>query len=97
MSEEIIRYDMNNKVDRYASLLKEEVPKKMATKWAYYKNPIISYAGTDSHGTANDAKVEVSSIKDNIEKPLMCKEFFRTDNSKMKIPNSMFPTREPKT
>ncbi|BFG25202.1 hypothetical protein CerSpe_114760 [Prunus speciosa] len=37
-------HDLTSKVDRYASLLKEEVQKKTASKGTYYRNPIVSYA-----------------------------------------------------
>lgn len=37
-------HELTNKVDRYASLLKEEVQKKTATKRTYYKNRVVSYA-----------------------------------------------------
>lgn len=37
-------HDLTDKVDRYTSLLKEEVQKKTATKGTYYKNLVVSYA-----------------------------------------------------
>ncbi|CAB4294423.1 unnamed protein product [Prunus armeniaca] len=54
-------HDLINKVDRYASLLKEEVQKKTASKGTYYWNPVVSYAEADNPAEAESDEVETKS------------------------------------
>ncbi|XP_021822265.1 uncharacterized protein LOC110763735 [Prunus avium] len=89
-------HDLTNKVDRYASLLKEEMQKKTATKGTYYKNPVIGYAEADSLAKAENGEIEVSSAEVSIDKPFVCKELVKADNSRTKIPHAKFATRETK-
>ncbi|CAL9024703.1 unnamed protein product [Prunus brigantina] len=61
-------HDWINKVDRYASLLKEEMQKRTASKGTYYRNPVVSYA--DADGPAEDESDEVKlSFGHKIPKP----------------------------
>ncbi|BFG20930.1 hypothetical protein CerSpe_072040 [Prunus speciosa] len=83
-------HDLTNKVDRYAFLLKEEMQKKTATKGTYYKNPIVGYAEADSPAEAENVEIEVSSVEVSIDKPFICKEPFKADNSRTKIPDAKF-------
>ncbi|CAL8095907.1 unnamed protein product [Prunus armeniaca] len=66
-------HDLINKVDRYASLLKEEVQKRTASKGTYYQNPVVSYAEADGPTEAESDKVEMSSAEVSIDKPFVCK------------------------
>lgn len=76
-------HDSINKVDRNASLLRDENQKKTTTKKTYYKNPIVNYADFDNQGAITKAEMEVSSAEVNIDKTFMCKELIRADNSKV--------------
>ncbi|CAL2265455.1 unnamed protein product [Prunus armeniaca] len=89
-------HDLINKVDRYASLLKEEVQKKMASKGTYYRNPVVSYAETNNPAEAEGDEVEMSSAEVNIDKPFVCKGLVKADNSRTKIPDTKFATRQTK-
>ncbi|CAL9001520.1 unnamed protein product [Prunus brigantina] len=89
-------HDLINKLDRYASLLREEMQKKTASKRTYYRNPIISYAEADGPAEAESDEVDMSSAEVNIDKPFICKELVKTDNSCTKIPDAKFATRETK-
>ncbi|CAL9012486.1 unnamed protein product, partial [Prunus brigantina] len=89
-------HDLINKVDRYASLLKEEVQKKAASKGTYYRNPIVSYAEADGPAEAEKDEVDMSSAEVNIDKPFICKGLVKTDNSRTKVPDAKFVTRETK-
>ena len=74
-------HDLANKVDRYASLLKEEMQKKTPSMGTYYKNPIVGYAEADSPSEAENGEIEVSSAEVSIDKPFICKELVKADNS----------------
>ncbi|CAL9005415.1 unnamed protein product, partial [Prunus brigantina] len=87
-------HDLINKVDRYASLLKEEVQKKAASKGTYYRNPVISYAEADGPTEVENDEVDMSSAEVNIDKPFICKGLVKTDNSRTKIPDAKFAARE---
>ncbi|CAL8993008.1 unnamed protein product, partial [Prunus brigantina] len=89
-------HDLINKVDRYASLLKEEVQKKAASKGTYYRNPIVSYAEADGPAEAEKDEVDMSSAEVNIDKPFICKGLVKTDNSRTKVPDAKFAARETK-
>ncbi|CAL9021146.1 unnamed protein product, partial [Prunus brigantina] len=89
-------HDLINKVDRYASLLKEEMQKKTASKGTYYRNPVVSYAETDGPTEAENDEVDISSAEVNIDKPFICKGLVKADNSRTKIPDAKFATREAK-
>ncbi|XP_021810941.1 uncharacterized protein LOC110754209 [Prunus avium] len=89
-------HDLINKVDRYASLLKEEMQKKTASKGTYYRNPIVSYAEADGFAEAESDEVEVSLAEVSIEKPFVCKGLIKANNSRTKIPDAKFATRETK-
>ncbi|XP_021817032.1 uncharacterized protein LOC110759283 [Prunus avium] len=89
-------HDLTNKVDRYASLLKEEMQKKTASKVTYYRNPIVSYAEADGSVEAESDEVEMSLAEVSIDKPFVCKGLVKTDNSRTKIPDAKFATRETK-
>ncbi|CAL2276216.1 unnamed protein product [Prunus armeniaca] len=89
-------HDLMNKVDRYASLLKEEVQKKTASKGTYYRNPIVSYAEADNPAEAEGDEVEMSSAEVSIDKPFVCKGLVKADNSRTKLPDAKFATRETK-
>ncbi|CAL2238991.1 unnamed protein product [Prunus armeniaca] len=89
-------HDLINKVDRYASLLKEEVQKRTASKGTYYRNPVVSYAEADSPTEAESDEVEMSSAEVSIDKPFVCKGLVKADNSRTKIPDAKFATREMK-
>ncbi|CAL2277244.1 unnamed protein product [Prunus armeniaca] len=89
-------HDLINKVDRYASLLKEEVKKRTASKGTYYRNPVVSYAEADGPTEAESDKVEMSSVEVSIDKPFVCKGLVKADNNRTKIPNAKFATREMK-
>ncbi|XP_016652443.1 PREDICTED: uncharacterized protein LOC107881902 [Prunus mume] len=89
-------HDLINKVDRYASLLTEEVQKKTASKGTYYRNPVVSYAEADNPAEAEGNEVEMSSAEVSIDKPFVCKGLVKADNSCTKIPDSKFATRETK-
>ncbi|XP_021831891.1 uncharacterized protein LOC110771847 [Prunus avium] len=88
-------HDLTNKVDRYASLLKEEMQKKTASKGTYYRNPIISYAEADGSAEAEGDEVEMSSAEVSIDKPFVCRGLAKTDNSLTKIPDASFRRRRP--
>ncbi|CAL2247484.1 unnamed protein product [Prunus armeniaca] len=75
-------HDLINKVDRYASLLKEEVQKRTASKGTYYRNLVVSYAEADCPTEAESDEVEMSSAEVSIDKPF--------------IPDAKFATRETK-
>ncbi|CAL9018954.1 unnamed protein product, partial [Prunus brigantina] len=51
-------HDLINKVDRYASLLGEEMQRKTASKGTYYRNPVVSYA------EANNSRQQAEAIFD---------------------------------
>ncbi|CAL9000943.1 unnamed protein product [Prunus brigantina] len=89
-------HDLINKVDRYASLLKEEVQKKAASKGTYYRNPVVSYAENDGPTEAENDEVDMSSAEVNVDKPFICKGLVKTDNSRTKVPDAKFATRETK-
>ncbi|CAL8993399.1 unnamed protein product [Prunus brigantina] len=89
-------HDLINKVDRYASLLKEEMQKKTASKGTYYRNPVVRFAETDGPAEVENDEVDISSAKVNIDKPFICKGLVKTDNSRTKIPDAKFATRETK-
>ncbi|CAL2257617.1 unnamed protein product [Prunus armeniaca] len=89
-------HDLINKVDRYASCLKEEVQKKTASKGTYYRNPVVSYAEANNPAEAEGDEVEMSSAEVNIDKPFVCKGLVKADNSGKKIPDAKFATRETK-
>ncbi|CAL8112903.1 unnamed protein product [Prunus armeniaca] len=89
-------HDLINKVDQYASLLKEEVQKKTASKGTYYRNPVISYAEADDPAEAEGNEVKMSSAEVSIDKPFVCKGLVKADNSRTKIPDAKFATRETK-
>ncbi|CAL9018687.1 unnamed protein product [Prunus brigantina] len=89
-------HDLINKVERYASLLKEEMQKKTASKGTYYRNPVVSYAEADGPTEAENDDVDISSAEVNIDKPFICKGLVKTDNSRTKIPDAKFATRETK-
>ncbi|KAL6286534.1 hypothetical protein ACE6H2_010924 [Prunus campanulata] len=89
-------HDLANKVDRYASLLKEEMQKKTASKGTYYKNPIVGYTEADDPTEAKNGETEVSSAEVSIDKPFICKELVKADNSRTKIPDAKFAAREMK-
>ncbi|CAL9018790.1 unnamed protein product [Prunus brigantina] len=80
-------YDLINKVDRYASLLKEEMQKKTASKGTYYRNPVISYAEADGPAEAES---------DEVDKPFICNGLVKIDNNRTKIPDAKLATRETK-
>ncbi|CAL2239605.1 unnamed protein product [Prunus armeniaca] len=63
-------HDLINKVDQYASLLKEEVQKKTASKGTYYQNPVVSYVEADDPAEAEGDEVEMSSAEVSIDKPV---------------------------
>ncbi|CAL8993776.1 unnamed protein product [Prunus brigantina] len=88
--------DLINKVDRYASLLKEEMQKRTASKGTYYRNPVVSYAEADGPAEAESDEVEMSSAEVSIDKPFICKGLVKADNSRTKIPEAKFATRETK-
>ncbi|CAL2239325.1 unnamed protein product [Prunus armeniaca] len=81
-------HDLINKVDRYPSLLKEEVQKRMASKLTYYQNPVVSYAETDNLTEAEGDEVEMSSAEVSIDKLFVCNGLVKTD--------AKFATRETK-
>ena len=89
-------HDLTNKVDKYASLLHEELQKKTATKGTYYKNPVVNYAKADGRAETNETEVGVSSVEVSIDKPFICKELVKVDNSRTKILNAKFTARETK-
>ncbi|XP_021829945.1 uncharacterized protein LOC110770168 [Prunus avium] len=89
-------HDLINKVDRYASLLKEEMQKKTASKGTYYRNLIVSYAEADGFAEAESDEVEMSLAEVSIDKPFVCKGLIKADNSRTKIPDAKFATRETK-
>ncbi|CAL2237153.1 unnamed protein product [Prunus armeniaca] len=89
-------HDLINKVDRYASLLKEEVQKRTASKGTYYRNPVVSYAEVDGPIEAKSDEVEMSSAEVSIDKPFVCKGLVKADNNRTKIPDAKFATRETK-
>ncbi|CAL9021211.1 unnamed protein product, partial [Prunus brigantina] len=89
-------HDLINKVERYASLLKEEMQKKTASKGTYYRNPIVSYAEADGPTEAESEGIEVSSAEVKIDEPFICKGLVKADNSRTKIPDAKFATRETK-
>ncbi|XP_021833379.1 uncharacterized protein LOC110773184 [Prunus avium] len=89
-------HDLISKVDKYASLLKEEMQKKTASKGTYYKNPIVGYAEVDSPVEAEEGEIEISSAEVSIDKSFVCKELVKVDNSRTKIPNAKFAARETK-
>ncbi|CAL9020684.1 unnamed protein product [Prunus brigantina] len=89
-------HDLINKVDRYASLLKKEMQKKTASKGTYYRNPVVSYAETDGPTEAEKDEVDMSSAEVSIDKPFICKGLVKADNSRTKIPDAKFATRESK-
>ncbi|CAL8162372.1 unnamed protein product [Prunus armeniaca] len=89
-------HDLINNVDRYASLLKEEVQKKMASKGTYYRNPVVSYAETNNPAEVEGDEVEMRSAEVSIDKPFVCKGLVKADNSRTKIPDAKFATRETK-
>ncbi|CAL9019055.1 unnamed protein product [Prunus brigantina] len=88
--------DLINKVDRYASLLREEVQKKAASKGTYYRNPVVGYAEADGPTEAEKDEVEISSAEVNIDKPFICKGLVKADNSHTKVPDAKFAARETK-
>ncbi|CAL9029424.1 unnamed protein product, partial [Prunus brigantina] len=90
-------HDLINKVDRYASLLREEMQKKTASKGTYYRNPVVSYAEADGPAEAESDEVNMSSAEVNIDKPFICKGLVKVDNSRTKIPDAKFATREMKS
>ena len=83
-------HDLTNKVDRYASFLKEELQKKTATRGTYYKNLVVSYAESNSHTEAGNAEVEFSSAEVSLDKPFVCKELVKANNSWTKITDTKF-------
>ncbi|XP_021813305.1 uncharacterized protein LOC110756207 [Prunus avium] len=83
-------------LQRYASLLKEEMQKKTASKGTYYRNPIVSYAEADGSTEAEGDEVEMSSAEVSIDKPFVCRGLVKTDNSRTKVPDAKFATRETK-
>ncbi|CAL2247238.1 unnamed protein product [Prunus armeniaca] len=89
-------HDLINKVDRYASLLKEEVQKRTASKGTYYRNPVVNYAEADNPTEADGDEVEMSSAEVSIDKPFVCKGLVKADNSRTKIPDAKFATQETK-
>ncbi|CAL9019065.1 unnamed protein product [Prunus brigantina] len=89
-------HDLINKADRYASLLKEEMQKRTASKGTFYRNPIGSYAEADSPAEAESDEVEMSSAEVSIDKPFVCKGLIKADNSRTKVPDAKFATRETK-
>ncbi|CAL9024361.1 unnamed protein product, partial [Prunus brigantina] len=89
-------HDLISKVDRYASLLKEEVQKKAASKGTYYRNPVVSYAKADGPTEAESDEVDMSSAEVDIDKPFICKGLVKIDNSHTKIPDAKFAARETK-
>ncbi|CAL8993037.1 unnamed protein product [Prunus brigantina] len=89
-------HDLINKVDRYASLLREEMQRKTASKGTYYRNPVVSYAKADGHAEAENDEVDISSAEVNIDKPFVCKGLVKADNSRTKIPDAKLATRETK-
>ncbi|CAL2246492.1 unnamed protein product [Prunus armeniaca] len=89
-------HDLINKVDRYASLLKEEVQKKTASKGTYYRNLVVIFAEADNPAEAEGDEVEMSSAEVIIDKPFVCKGLVKADNSRTKIPDAKFATRETK-
>ncbi|CAL9010231.1 unnamed protein product, partial [Prunus brigantina] len=89
-------HDLINKVDRYASLLKEEMQKRTASKVTYYRNPVVSYAEADGPAEAESNEVKMSSAEVSIDKPFVCKGLLKADNSRAKILDAKFVTREMK-
>ncbi|CAL9018713.1 unnamed protein product [Prunus brigantina] len=89
-------HDLINKVERYASLLREEMQKKTASKGTYYRNPVVSYTEADGPTEAENDDIDISSAEVNIDKPFICKGLVKTDNSRTKIPDAKFATREAK-
>ncbi|CAL9005312.1 unnamed protein product, partial [Prunus brigantina] len=85
-------HDLTNKVDQYASLLKEEAQKKAASKGTYYRNPIVSYAEADGPTEAESEGIEVSSAEVKIDEPFICKGLVKADNSHTKLPDAKFAT-----
>ncbi|CAB4273523.1 unnamed protein product [Prunus armeniaca] len=75
-------HDLINKVDRYASLLKEEVQKKTASKGTYYRNPVVSYAEANNPAEAKGDEVEMSAAEVSIDKSFVCKGLVKADNSR---------------
>ncbi|CAL2270623.1 unnamed protein product [Prunus armeniaca] len=89
-------HDLINKVDRYTSLLKEEVQKRTASKGTYYRNPVVGYAKADGPTKVESDEVEMSSAEVSIYKPFVCKGLVKADNNRTKIPDAKFATRETK-
>ncbi|XP_016652404.1 PREDICTED: uncharacterized protein LOC107881893 [Prunus mume] len=89
-------HDLINKVDRYPSLLKEDVQKKTGSKGTYYRNPVVTYAEADNPAETEGDEVEMSSAEVSIDRPFVCKGLVKADNSHTKIPNAKFATRETK-
>ncbi|XP_021807496.1 uncharacterized protein LOC110751355 [Prunus avium] len=89
-------HDLISKVDRYASLLKKEMQKKTASKRTYYKNPIVGYTEADGPVEVEDGEIEINSAEVSIDKPFICKELVKADNSRTKIPDAKFAARETK-
>ncbi|CAL9012568.1 unnamed protein product [Prunus brigantina] len=89
-------HDLINKVERYASLLREEMQKKTASKGTYYRNPVVSYTEADGPTEAENDDIDISSAEVNIDKPFICKGLVKIDNSRTKIPDAKFATREAK-
>ncbi|CAL9001546.1 unnamed protein product, partial [Prunus brigantina] len=89
-------HDLINKVDRYASLLREEVQKKAASKGTYYRNPVVSYTEIDGPTEAENDGVDMSSAEVNIDKSFICRGLVKIDNSRTKVPDAKFAARETK-
>ncbi|CAB4313823.1 unnamed protein product [Prunus armeniaca] len=85
-------HDLINKVHRYASLLKEKVQKRTASKGTYYRNPVVGYAEADGPTEAESDEVEMSSAEVSIDKLFVCKGLVKADNNRTNIPDAKFAT-----
>ncbi|CAB4316888.1 unnamed protein product [Prunus armeniaca] len=74
-------HDLINKVDRYASLLKEVVQKRTTSKGTYYRNLVVSYAEADGPTEAESDEVH-SSAKD-LSRPTIIAQRFPTPSSRL--------------
>ncbi|CAL2227972.1 unnamed protein product [Prunus armeniaca] len=89
-------HDLINNVDRYASLLKEEVQKRTTSKGTCYWNPIVSYAEVDGPTEVESDEVEMRLAEVSIDKPFVCKGLVKAGNNRTKIPDAKFATLETK-
>ncbi|CAL9020639.1 unnamed protein product [Prunus brigantina] len=89
-------HDLINKVDRYAILLREEMQRKTASKGTCYRNPVVSYAEADGPPEAKSDEVDMSLAKVSMDKPFICRGLVKADNSRTKILDAKFVTRETK-